>query len=220
LWFLSLLVFAISAQVYRYFRVSTLTERQQTKWVLLGLMGSIALVLSWLTLSAIYPADQPSAGRVYALLIAAPLILFFSLLLPITLALSIFRYRLWDIDIVIQRTLVYGLLTGLLLLIYFGSVILLQAIFAAVSGQRSAVAIVISTLLIAALFAPLRRRVQGFIDRRFYRRKYDAAQTLAQFGHFVRDETDLEALTAELTHVVKDTMQPEQATIWLKEVNQ
>ncbi len=213
--FISLIALAASAQVYRYFRVSTPAEQQQTKWVLLGLMGSLALVATWLILAVLYPPDQPSASRIYALLVTAPLIGLFALMLPVSLALSIFRYRLWDIDLVIRRTLVYGLLTVLLLFIYFGSVILLQEIFATATSQRSAVAIVISTLLIAALFAPLRRRIQTFIDRRFYRRKYDAARTLTQFGRTAREEVELEALTAELVRVVQETMQPEQVSLWL-----
>jgi hypothetical protein len=108
-------------------------------------------------------------------------------------------------------------MTILLAMVYFGVVILLQSIFVAVSGQQSAISIVVSTLVIATLFAPLRRRVQDFIDRRFYRRRYDAEKTLIDFSQFVRDETDMEALTAELLRVTEETMQPEQVSIWLKQ---
>jgi len=123
---------------------------------------------------------------------------------------------LWDIDIIINRTLVYGALTTLLGLIYFGGVTLLQGVFRTLTGQGDTLAIVASTLVIAALFIPLRRRIQSFIDRRFYRRKYDAAKTLAAFNARLRDETDLNALSAALVEVTQVTMQPEHASLWLR----
>jgi hypothetical protein len=137
--------------------------------------------------------------------------------LPLSVALSILRYRLWDIDLIIRRTLVYGAVTGLLALGYFGSVVVLQALFNLVVGEQSLVAIVLSTLGIAALFTPLRRRVQGFIDRRFYRQKYDAEQVLAAFGQRAQQETDLEALTNGLMEVVQETMQAERLTFLLND---
>jgi len=127
------------------------------------------------------------------------------------------RYRLYDIDIIIRRTLVYSLVTLALLAVYFSSIVLLQRLFTGVTGQQSPLAIVISTLLIAALFNPLRQRVQSIIDRRFFRKKYDAQQVLEQFGRTARDETDRELLTAELARVLQDTIQPEHLSIWIHE---
>jgi len=138
--------------------------------------------------------------------------------LPIFTGVAMARYRLYDIDIVINRTLVYGSLTGILALVYFGGVTATQAIFQAFTGQGEfpQLAIVASTLVIAALFNPLRKRIQSFIDRRFYRRKFDAAKTLAAYSTKLRDETDLEALNSELVGVVRETMQPAHVLLWLR----
>jgi hypothetical protein len=133
------------------------------------------------------------------------------------LAVAVLRYRLYDIDLIIRKTLQYAVLSVLLALVYFGMVILLQSVFNSVSGQQSPFAIVISTLVIAALFAPLRRRIQNVIDRRYYRKKYDAQQVLAQFAQTCRDETDMDALTAELQHVIQETLQPYQITLWYRQ---
>ena len=138
------------------------------------------------------------------------------LLVPVAFALSILRYGLYDIDLVIRRTLQYGVLTLLLALVFFGAVTLLTSLLAAVTGQQSALALVIATLLIAALFNPLRRRIQNGIDRRFFRRKYDAQQVLARFAMTARNETDLDALTSELVRVVQETMEPATVSIWLR----
>ena len=137
--------------------------------------------------------------------------------LPLSVGIAILRYRLWDIDIIIRKTLLYSILTGLLAMTYFGSVVILQSVFAAAGGQRSELVIVASTLVIAALFFPLRRRVQNTIDRRFYRHKYDAARTLASFSATVRDETDLDKLMADLVTVVNETMQPKEVSVWLRQ---
>jgi putative effector of murein hydrolase LrgA (UPF0299 family) len=140
------------------------------------------------------------------------------LLIPLTLGFAILRYRLWDIDILINRTLVYGTLTALLALLYVGLVVALQALFKAITGQvgASPVVIVISTLAIANLFQPFRRRIQKIIDRRFYRRKYDAARTLAAFSATLRNEVDLSQLSEQLVAVVQETMQPASVSLWLR----
>jgi hypothetical protein len=138
--------------------------------------------------------------------------------LPTAIGTAILKHRLYDIDVIINRTLVYGLLTALLVAVYFGGVATTQAIFRALTGQEQQpqLAIVVSTLMIAALFNPLRRRIQAFIDRRFYRRKYDAAKTLEAFSAKLREETDLDALNAELVGVVRETMQPVHVSLWLR----
>jgi hypothetical protein len=137
-------------------------------------------------------------------------------LLPLSLGIAMLRSRLWDIDVIIRRTLVYSALTGLLAGVYFGSVLALQTVLRGMTGEETPLVIVLSTLLIAALAAPLRRRVQAWIDRRFYRRKYDAARTLAAFGEQARDETDLGRLSERLRGVVEETMQPESVGLWLR----
>jgi K+-sensing histidine kinase KdpD len=187
-----------------------MVEREQIKWLLFA-AGLFALVY-------IPPLVLITSQGGSQLDIISNLLLPLGLLgFPIAITIAILRYQLWDINVIIRKTAVYALLTALLALVYFGVIVVLQSVFEAVSGQQSPITIVVSTLVIAALFGTLRRRVQDFIDRRFFRRKYDAEKTLAAFGQFVRDETDMEALTAELQRVVNETMQPERATIWLKE---
>jgi hypothetical protein len=139
------------------------------------------------------------------------------LLPPLIIGVAVLRYHLWDIDIIIRKTLVYGALTAALALVFFGGVALLQQILGRISGiENSPVAVVLSTLLIAALFSPLRRRIQDFIDRRFYRRQYDAERALAEFAATARSETDSEKLTNSMLEIVQATLQPERALVWMR----
>jgi hypothetical protein len=136
---------------------------------------------------------------------------------PVAVGIAVLRYRLYDIDVIINRTLVYGVLTAILVAVFFGGVAAAQAIFRALAGreEQSQLAIVISTLVIVALFNPFRRRIQSFIDRRFYRAKYDARKTLKAFSVKLRNETDLEALNEDLVGVVRETMRPAHVSLWL-----
>ena len=138
------------------------------------------------------------------------------MVLPVATGIAILRYRLYDIDRIINRTIVYGLLTAVLVLVYIGSVVALRGLLFGFTGRSSQLTIVASTLLIAALFNPLRRYIQAFIDRRFYRRKYDAAKTLNDFSAKLRDETDLDRLGDEMVSVVRETMQPAHVSLWLR----
>jgi hypothetical protein len=188
------------------FRRAQGEERQQIKWV----AYAVALFTAVIVVVSVWPSlDTSLAGSV--MFLAA------FLALPSAMAVAILKYRLYDIAVVINRTLVYGALTVTLALIYFGSVALLQGILGALTGQDSQLAIVASTLAIAALFGPLRRRVQDFVDRRFYRKKYDAARTLEAFGMRLRDQVHLENLTGELVAVVEQTIQPAHVSLWLRE---
>jgi hypothetical protein len=206
----------VVAQIYRYTRVSGPVQRQQTKWVVFGLAATTLVIFGREIPLLIFPSLSASSSFYFLLsTYAYPPGL---LLIPLTLGIAILRYRLWDIDILINRTLVYGTLTALLALVYFGLVITLQALFKGVTGQvgASPLVIVISTLAIGALFQPLRRRIQKIIDRRFYRRKYDAARTLAAFSATLRNEVDLNQLSEQLVAVVQETMQPASVSLWLR----
>ena len=213
--FLPLAAVGLGSQVYRYWRVSNPVQRQQTKWVLIGVSGQLVGILWWVGLGFPAATQLPTIQMLGFPIPVTYIYALISLVFPLTIAFSILRYRLWDIDLLIRRTLVYGALTLLLAVIYFGSVVLLQQAFRALTGQDSPVVIVISTLAIAALFSPLRRRVQDTIDRRFYRRKYDTQKALASFGAAARDEVDMDTLTTTLLEVVEETIQPERVSLWL-----
>jgi hypothetical protein len=203
------------AQIYRYWRVSDLVQRQQTKWAVFGFGLAVALALTAYVLTGLGPAFGPR----WAVLALAQGYSYYPFLplMPVFVGVAVLRSHLWDIDVLIRRTLTYSVLTGLLALVYLGTVLVLQNVLAAVTGEsRSELVTVLSTLGIAALFVPLRSRVQAWIDRRFYRRKYDAARTLAGFATQARDETDLERLSERLVGVVDETMRPASVGLWLR----
>jgi hypothetical protein len=198
-----------AASLFGRMRRARGVEHQQLKWfayatvvlvggVVLGFTVSEATGVSWLGEIGFVLRMVGLAG------------------LPMAIGIAVLRYRLYNIDQIINRTLVYGTLTATLLALYFGGIVVLQRLFVLLTGEKSTVAIVASTLLIAALFNPLRRRIQGFIDRRFYRRKYDARKTLEAFSAQLRNETDLEALSDDLVGVVRETMQPAHVSLWLR----
>jgi hypothetical protein len=208
----------VFAQIYRYLRVSTPVQRQQTKWNMFGLLVFFPMYAASVTPLSIFPSvGQPGLSRLLYTLVAFPGTQLSLLFVLVCLGISILRYRLWDIDLIIRRTLVYSLLSSLLVLTYFVLVVILQRLFTRLTGQdQNQLVAVLSTLAIAALFLPLRRRVQDAIDRSFYRKKYDAQKVLAEFAATARDETDLDRLTARLVEVVQETMQPETISLWLK----
>jgi hypothetical protein len=213
---LPLCMLASAVSLVMRYRRSRGVEREQIKWIafaasVVGLLYLIAMVGSF-TYSG--PWGAPGTPLWLGLLQQAALVSFTAV--PIFTGIAILRYRLYDIDILINRTLVYGSLTATLVALYFGGIVVLQSLIVALTGQQSTLAVVASTLLIAALFNPLRRRIQSFIDRRFYRRKYDARNTLEAFSAKLRDETDLEALNRELVGVVRETMQAAHVSLWLR----
>ncbi len=216
-WFLS----GGYAATYRYRRVSNAIERQQTKWVMAGILGTFILFIPFTIISIYFPPSNPTPERLaFVYLIYIPIGLLGYLFIPISISIAIFRYRLWDIDLIIRRTLVYSSLTLLLALVYFGSITLLQSLLSAITEQQSTAAVVISTLGIAALFNPLRRRIQEAIDRRFYRHKYDAEQALGKFAAVARSEVDLARLNETLIQISHETLQPETVSLSLTDRSQ
>jgi len=190
---------AVASVVVR-FRRSRGVERQQMKWF----VYAAAILL-------LFPVEDLLPEIVGSVVLGAVLTA-----LPTAIGIAVLRYRLYEIDLLINRTLVYGSLTATLVAFYLVGIVVLQRIFVLLTGQESTLAVVASTLAIAALFNPLRRGLQRFVDRRFYRRKYDARRTLEAFSGKLREETDLEALNSELVGVVSETMQPEHVSLWLR----
>jgi hypothetical protein len=206
----TVLVVAAALSVFMRLRRAKGVERQQIKWFAYAAAATVmGLVLAYIIPDVIdVPLWFERIGHaIFLLLIPA---------IPISIGIAILKYRLYDIDLLINRTLVYGSLTATLVALYFGGIVVLQRVFVVLTGQQSTLAVVASTLLIAALFTPLRRHIQSFIDRRFYRSKYDARKTLEAFSSKLRDETDLETLNKELVGVVRETMQPAHTSLWLR----
>lgn len=213
----SLVLLGGGLHIYRYLRDSNSVERQQTKWILVGILCYVLAVITWVLIfgrAVEIPAGTP---RLVANFVGWYSDLLTILALPAALTIAILRYRLWDIDLLIRRTLQYVLLSGVLALIYVGLTILFQRLF--FTNQQSDISIVLSTLAIAALFFPLRNRMQEFIDKRFYRKKYDEQQVLAEFAATCRNETDIEKLVTRLDEVIDDTLQPEKVSVWVKGSN-
>jgi hypothetical protein len=194
------------------FRCSRGEQRQQIKWF--AYAGATSLFMLFVLPRVLEHVFGNSAwiDALESVAVAGA----FDVGLPAAVGVAVLKYRLYEIDLLINRTLVYGSLTATLVALYFVGIVVLQRVFVLLTGQKSTLAVVASTLLIAALFNPLRRRIQSFIDRRFYRRKYDAAKTLEAFSAKLRDETDLGALNDDLLGVVRQTMQPTHVSLWLR----
>jgi hypothetical protein len=204
--------------IYRYRKVFTHLERQQTRWAVLGfLLAAAGIITTMVIMIGAGGIEQASREKIVIYELIQSLGYGLSpLMIPIFIGMAILRSRLWDIDVLIRRTLVYAVLSASLGLVYFGGVVLLETLLRPLAGGESQLAIILTTLAIAALVAPLRRRIQDFIDRRFYRQKYDAEQALAEFAAAARSETNLEALSAQVVGIVQQTMQPEHASLWLR----
>jgi hypothetical protein len=214
---LPLCMLASALSLVMRYRHSGGEERQQIKWIAFSASVVAMVYLIAMIASLVFPEDSwTTVGPVWWLNLLTYAALLSFVAIPIAVGIAILKYRLYDIDVIINRALVYGPLSAMLALIYVGGVVGLQALFRTLTGQESTLAVVASTLAIAALFNPLRGRVQSFIDRRFYRKKYDARKTLEAFSTKLRDETDLEALNNDLVGVVKETMQPAHVSLWLR----
>jgi hypothetical protein len=203
------LLFGTAAlSVFVRLRHATGVERQQIKWfAYAAAMYAVSIVLNVINLGIDAPLWFDQGSTIFFTAVGT--------MIPLSIGIAILRYRLYDIDLIINRTLVYGSLTVTLVALYFGVIVVLQRVLVVISGQESTLAVVASTLLIAALFNPLRHSIQNFIDRQFYRRKYDAAKTLEEFGATLRDATDLDGLKEELTGVIRETLQPAHVSLWL-----
>jgi hypothetical protein len=218
LWLVGCWAGTLGAQIYRYRRVSGPVERQQAKWVIVSLLAAISGAFGMVALGLLIPAlHQPGPARALYGLLTDAIITLLLLLIPLAVGSAILRYGLYDIDVIINRALVYGSLTVVLALVYALGVLGGEALVRRVTGEQGNSLIVAgSTLAVAALFRPARARVQSVIERRFYRNRYDAAQTLADFSGRLRELVDLESLNAELLGVTTSTMQPAHASLWLK----
>jgi hypothetical protein len=204
----------IAVLIYRYVRVYSSSQRQQAKWLLFGFGGLFVLIILYDLIASLVPGlEAPDSP--YQLANGTFTTVTF-LFVPLSVGIAILRYRLWDIDVLIRRTLVYSTLTVILALLYVGLVFVFGSLLRAFLGQQqNPLVIVASTLVVAALFQPLRHGVQRVIDRRFYRRTYDAAQTLAAFSATLRNEVNLDQLREELVAVVQETMQPSHVSLWV-----
>ena len=212
--FLGIIGGIIAVQVYRYRYVSSPAERQQTKWVVYGVSMGVGGHLVLFTIALFFPAlfQTGSPGNLIKLAASYG----FVLLVPLSLGFATVRSKLWEIDLIINRTLVYSTLTAILALVYGGLVIGLSALLRGIISQDNSIAIVISTLAIAALCQPLRSCLRQIIDRRFYRRKYNAARTLAAFSFTLRQEVELDQVSEALLAVVQETMQPAHISLWVR----
>ena len=218
--FFAFLLTPVAAQIYRYRRVSTPVERQQTKWVVFGFAIAMVGFAAFITGGNLLLPEEVIASSVISTFVAQTVFMLLLLLIPLSIALAILRSRLYDIDILINRTLVYGSLSAVLALVYVAGVAGVQTLVNTFARQQSAAPspwlIVITTLVVAALFQPLRRRLQRAIDRRFYRRKYNVERTLATFSATLRQEVDLGELNDHLLRVVQKTMEPTSLSLWLR----
>jgi hypothetical protein len=212
----AILITSMGAMVYRYRRVSGPVERQQIKWVVAGFILWVAYIALSVVPYTYIQRLPPGAPLPFWTAITGPSWWLALNILPVSLTIAVLRFRLFEVDLLIRRTLIYAVLTALLALIYFGGVTLVGSLLSAASGQQSAIAIVISTLAIAALFGPLRKRTQEFIDKRFFRHKYNAEAILERFSMIARDEVDVERLTQTLTGVAEETMHPMSVSLWLR----
>jgi hypothetical protein len=205
-----------AAQLQRYRRHSTPSQRRQVKWVVFGLIASSGtLGLYIIALLSVPELREPSASGILVSLAGHMLWFGFMIMFPATLLIAIFKSQLWDIDLVIRRTLIYGAITFLLGGVYLGAVTILQSLFTSTSGQSSKLSVVLSTLAIAALFNPLRSRIQDVIDRHFFRQKYNAELALEKFAASAQMETNLDELGSQILKTVQETIQPEQTSLWL-----
>ncbi len=218
---LPLCILASAVSLVLRFRRAGGEVRQQIKWIAFvasfaGLVYLIAMVSQlFLIPEVLGSGDRLPPPPIWLELLTSVAVLGFGGI-PLAIGFAVLQYRLYEIDVIINRAIVYGTLTGMLVAIYVGGIVVLQRIFVSLAGEESSLAVVASTLLIAALFNPLRRRVQVLVDRRFYRRKYDAATTLAAFNSRLREKTDIDTLREEMVGIVKETMQPAHASLWLR----